>query len=348
VTPFDIKTGEKVQSPQEADKAARPEITYTKAFVNSLMKVAKEDAKIVAITAAMPSGTGLTAFQKEFPKRFFDVGIAEQYAVTFAGALSKGGMKPVCAIYSTFLQRSQDSLIHDVALQRQHLVLCMDRAGLVGADGATHNGVFDISYLGHVPKSVIAAPKDQFEMDHMMRLAVDYAHIFAMRYPRANIPKMYDEFPHDVFEIGQGEVLCEGDDGTLLAMGSMVETALKAAALLKEKGIDARVVNMRFAKPLDGKLIVQSLASNRHLFTVEEHCRTGGFGSKVLEFLESAEITDAQVHRLALPDEFIEHGSRDTLLDQFGLSPEKIAKSFALVVSKSGQPRQRTPDCPVV
>jgi len=326
VTPFNIKTGEKIKSVKELDKARFEGIPYTKAFVQSLLKIARKDSRVVAITAAMPSGTGLTEFQKEFPDRFFDVGIAEQHAVTFAGALSKGGMKPVCAIYSTFLQRSQDSILHDVALQKQSIILGLDRAGLVGADGATHNGVFDISYLGHVPDVVIGSPKDEMEMDQMMRLALDYPHTFAIRYPRGNVPKIYEDFPSSDFKIGEGEILREGSDATILALGSMVETALDASQLLKKQGVDMRVVNMRFAKPLDGKLILESLVKSRLLFTLEEHVFTGGFGSKVLEFLESQNINDAMVHRMALPDQFIEHGSRDIILDHLGLSPAKIAE----------------------
>jgi 1-deoxy-D-xylulose-5-phosphate synthase len=326
VTPFNVKTGEKIKSPQESEKAKLEGISYTKAFVNALLKEARKDKEVVAITAAMPSGTGLVEFQKEFSERFFDVGIAEQHAVTFSGALAKGGLKPVCAIYSTFLQRSQDALIHDVALQRQRLVLCLDRAGLVGADGATHNGVFDISYLGHIPEAVIAAPKDEWEMEQMLALALAYPHIFALRYPRANIPKIYETFPRQPFGIGEGEVLREGHEVSLLALGSTVEIALKVHDMLKQEGIAARVVNMRFAKPLDGRLILEALEKSRFLFTMEEHVDAGGFGSKVLEWIERQDLEqEAIVRRLALPDEFIEHGSREALLDQFGLSPAKVA-----------------------
>ncbi len=325
VTPFNVKTGEKIRSPKEVEKAAEEGIPYTKAFVKGLIKAAREDEKVVAITAAMPSGTGLVDFQKEFPDRFFDVGIAEQHAVTFGGALAKGGMKPVCAIYSTFLQRSQDSLLHDVALQRLNLLLCMDRAGLVGADGATHNGVFDISFLGHIPEVVLASPTNEFEMEHMIRLGLEYPHLFAIRYPRGNVSKVYDQFPRTPFRIGEGQILRDGEDATLLALGNMTETALKAHDLLKKSGVEVRVVNMRFAKPLDSHLILNSLAQSKLLFTLEEHVLTGGFGSKVLEFLEQKKIHDAVVHRFALPDHFIEHGSREIILDQLGLSSEKIA-----------------------
>lgn len=325
VTPFDVKTGEKIKNAKEIEKAKTEGVSYTKAFVNALIKVASENPTVVAITAAMPSGTGLVDFQKKFPERFFDVGIAEQHAVTFAGALAKGGMRPVCAIYSTFLQRSQDSLLHDVALQRQPLLLGLDRAGLVGADGATHNGVFDISYLGHIPDAVIAAPINEWEMEQMIRHGVEYPHIYAMRYPRGNVPKIYDALEKQPFKIGQAEILREGEDATLLALGSMVETALRAQEILAVSGVHVRVVNMRFAKPLDARVILDSLAASKLLFTIEEHVLTGGFGSKVLEFLESKKIHDAIVHRFALPDQFIEHGSRDTILDHLGLSAEKAA-----------------------
>ena len=329
VTPFDVKTGEKIKSPQEI-KAAN-QITFTQAFSKAVIELAREDQKIVAITAAMPSGTGLDKFAKEFPDRFFDVGIAEQHAVTFAGALAKGGMKPVCAIYSTFLQRSQDQLIHDVALQKLNITLCLDRAGLVGADGATHNGVFDISYLGHIPNAVIGAPKDEFELSQMLKLGVNYPHIFALRYPRASITPFPDQH-RKPFLIGEGEILREGNDLAIFTLGSMVETSLRAAEILAAEGLDAAVCNLRFAQPLDEKLILEIVQKVHAVFTVEEHVLTGGFGSKVLEFFERKEIQNVKLKRFALPNQFIEHGSRDRLFDRFGLSPEKIAKSISEAV----------------
>ncbi len=323
VTPFDVNTGEKIKSPQESKMG----MTFTQAFSKAIVDLAKQDEKIVAITAAMPSGTGLDKFAKEFPDRFFDVGIAEQHAVTFAGALAKGGMKPVCAIYSTFLQRSQDQLIHDVALQKLNVTLCLDRAGLVGADGATHNGVFDISYLGHIPNAVIGAPKDEFELSQMLKLGINYPYIFALRYPRASVPAF--EAKEKPFLIGEGELLREGSDLAILTLGSMVETSLKAAELLAQEGFEAAVCNLRFAQPLDEKLILEMISKTQNLFTVEEHVLTGGFGSKVLEFLERKEAQNMKIKRFALPNQFIEHGSREKLLDHFGLSAEKIAKSIS-------------------
>lgn len=339
VTPFDLKTGEKIRSVEEIEKAKVEGPAYTKIFVKALNELAEKDEKIVAITAAMPSGTGLVDFQKQFPERFFDVGIAEAHAVTFAGALSKGGMKPVCAIYSTFLQRSQDSLLHDIALQRLPLVVAMDRAGIVGADGATHNGVFDISYLGHIPGCAIASPVNSFEMKRMLSLGLSYPHLFALRFPRGNVSGFLENLPQEPFEIGQGSIVLEGHDASILCLGTMVESAVKASEILQKEGLKIRVVNMRFARPLDEKLIFSSLKNSRYLFTLEEHVLTGGFGAKVLESLERHEIEDAVVHRFALPDEFIEHGNRDWILDHWGLSPQKIAQKVLATVqndSKAG------------
>jgi 1-deoxy-D-xylulose-5-phosphate synthase len=326
VTPFNVRTGAKIKSPQEEEKAKTEGVSYTKAFVKSLIQLAKSDKRIVAVTAAMPSGTGLNEFQKEFPDRFFDVGIAEQHAITFAGGLAKGGLKAVCAIYSTFLQRSQDQLIHDIALQRLPVILAMDRAGLVGADGATHNGVFDISYLGHIPGAAIGAPRDESEMLQMLKIGLDYPGIFALRYPRGNIPKFYEQFPVKPFGLGEGEVLREGSDAALLCLGSMVEVAFRAALILSREGVEAGVVNLRFAQPLDERLLLETAHKTKFLFTLEEHNLTGGFGSKVLDFFEQHGMgNEVSIRRFALPNEFIEQGSREFLLDRFGLSPEKIA-----------------------
>jgi 1-deoxy-D-xylulose-5-phosphate synthase len=325
VTPFDVKTGQKLKGPAETKDVNT--VTYTQAFAHAVTRLAREDSRVVAITAAMPSGTGLGRFAAEFPDRFFDVGIAEQHAVTFAGALAKGGLKPVCAIYSTFLQRSQDQLIHDVALQRLNVTFCLDRAGLVGADGATHNGVFDISYLGHIPHAVIGAPVNEAEMYRMLRLGIEYPHLFALRYPRASVPSALQGMDHK-FAVGEGEVLAEGGDLAILAIGTMVLPSLEAAAMLKEKKISALVCNMRFAQPLDQHLL-ELACRTKTILTAEEHVLTGGFGSKVLEYLEARGITDVRVKRLALPNEFIEHGSRETQLARYGLSAEAIAESAA-------------------
>lgn len=337
VVPFNVKTGEKITAP--AETVQKTGISFTQAFSNSILQLAREDRKVVAITAAMQSGTGLGKFAAEFPDRFFDVGIAEQHAVTFAGALSKGGLKPVCAIYSTFLQRSQDQLIHDVALQRLNVTLALDRAGLVGADGATHNGVFDISYLGHIPKAVIAAPINEFEMLHMLRLGVNYPHLFALRYPRANLAL---ELAHlkKPFQIGEGEALREGQDAAILAIGSMVLPALIAADRLKAQGISVSVYNMRFALPLDEKILLEVARKTKAVVSVEEHVLAGGFGSKVLEFYEQKQINHLKIKRLALPNEFVEQGNRDTLLDHHNLSPRKIELNvLSLLQNKEARDR---------
>ncbi len=323
VTPFNVKTGEKIEIVSDKAKSG---ISFTQAFSDALSKHARRNKNVVAITAAMPSGTGLSSFQKEFPDRFFDVGIAEQNAVSFAGALAVGGLKPVVAIYSSFLQRAYDSIMHDVALQRKGIVLGIDRAGLVGADGATHQGIFDMAFLGSVPNIVMASPVDEYEMDKMMELATTSDKVFALRYPRGNISKLFESFPKKSFGIGEGEILFDGTDVTFLALGSMVEAACLAREILEKNGVSARVVNMRFARPLDEKLILDSLNKTKIIFTLEEHVGVGGFGSKVLEFLDGKGIDMPKVKRFFLPDEFIEHGSREKQLDEFGLSPEKIAE----------------------
>ena len=326
----------KIKTPEEEARVKVEGISYTKTFVQSLIQLARKDKRIVAITAAMPSGTGLSDFQKEFPDRFYDVGIAEQHAITFAGGLAKGGLKPVVAIYSTFLQRAQDQLIHDVALQRLSLVVAMDRAGHVGADGATHNGVFDISYLGHIPGTAIAAPRDKHEMLQMLRIGLNYPGLFTLRYPRGNVPNFYEQFPVKMFEAGEGEVLREGSDVALFALGSMIQPAFQAAEILSEEGIEARVASLRFAQPLDEKLLLETARRTRILFTVEEHNLTGGFGSKVLEFFERHGLTqDLSLHRFALPNQFIEQGPREFLLDRFGLSGKKIAAEIIRRVKTS-------------
>ncbi|MFA6600218.1 MAG: 1-deoxy-D-xylulose-5-phosphate synthase [Candidatus Omnitrophota bacterium] len=334
VTPFDIKTGEKLKGPEELEKNGRLGISYTKAVIEALIRCAEKDKRIVAVTAAMPSGTGLCEFQKRFPDRFFDVGIAEEHAVTFAGALAKGGMRPVCAVYSTFLQRAHDQILHDVALQRLPLVLLMDRSGLVGADGATHHGIFDISYLGHVPNAVIAAPLSQNEIARMLELAFEYPHVFALRYPRGNVQGLFEALDCPPFAIGEGQILCEGRDGALLALGTMVETALAARALLLREGLDLRVVHMRFAKPLDEKILLDCAARNYPLFTLEEHVLTGGFGSKVLEFFEQSGLSEVRLHRFGLPDEFIEHGKPELYFERHGLCAEKIAERVACEIRR--------------
>ena len=306
-------------------------ISFTKAFSNSLMRVAERDKKIVAITAAMPDGAGLLAFQEQYPDRFFDVGIAEGHAVTFAGALCRLGYKPVCAIYSTFLQRAYDNIMHDVALQRANVTFCLDRAGIVGADGPTHHGLFDIAFMRTVPGSVVCAPKDEAEMQRMLDLGVDYAGVFAIRYPKTSMPLVFNQ-EYGSFAIGEGEILCEGADVAILSLGSMVPTALEVASLLHEKRISAGVYNMRFAKPLDEKLLLDVAANVPYILTIEEHVGTGGFGAAVTEFLAQRNIHKTIVHNYAFPTQFIEHGNRDEIFKRYGLDAASIAKKAGEVV----------------
>ncbi|MFZ5802616.1 MAG: 1-deoxy-D-xylulose-5-phosphate synthase [Candidatus Omnitrophota bacterium] len=326
VMPFDVRTGEKIKGCVEIPGPVPVEVAYTEAFSKALLRIARKNPDVVAITAAMPTGTGLANFQKEFPSRFFDVGIAEQHAVTFAGALAKGGLKPVCAIYSTFLQRAYDPLVHDVALQDLSVVFGLDRAGLVGADGPTHHGVFDIAFLAPIPGAVIAAPVNAFEMERMLELGLRARGIFALRYPRSNIGPSLERLAEKRFSVGQAEILEEGEDVCLLALGSMVERALEAAQKIRAAGKSVQVVNMRFAKPLDGALLKKVAKKFRKIYTLEEHVLTGGFGALVLEWFEKEGLDPGPVARLALPDLFIEHGSRDKWLHAFGLSAERIAE----------------------
>jgi 1-deoxy-D-xylulose-5-phosphate synthase len=298
--------------------------TYTKIFSEALSRLAEKDSRIVAITAAMPSGTGLVEFQKKFPDRFFDVGIAEQHAVAFAGALAKGGRKPVCAIYSTFIQRAVDQLIHDVALQEQSVILAMDRAGVVGEDGPTHHGVFDMSFLRAIPGSILGSPKDTAEMNRLLELGLGAKGLFAIRYPRGKVPQEFPESSRN-FEIGEGEVLKDGEDVTILTLGPLVSNALQAAELLKKEDISAGVYNMRFAKPLD-KGLLQLAASKRHLIlTLEDHVVKNGFGSACLEAFSEMGVENFRVICLGFEDRFLEHAKREDLLDAADLSPEKIA-----------------------
>ena len=327
VTPFDKITGKMYKS----DKPQPP--SYTKVFGEALVQLARKNSKIVGITAAMPEGTGLDILRNEIPERFFDVGIAEQHAVTFAAGLATEGYIPVCAIYSTFLQRAFDQIIHDVALQHLHVVFALDRAGLVGADGPTHHGAFDLSYLRLIPGMVVMAPKDESELRDMLYTATIYNKgPIAIRYPRGNgigVP-LKEEF--DLIEIGKAEVLKEGKDIAILAIGSMVYPSLKAAEKLKEFGVDAMVVNMRFVKPLDKKLLDEIFDNFDKVVTVEENTIIGGFGSAVLEYASFKGVKNVKFLIHGIPDEFIEHGTQAELWKMLKLDPdgivEKILETF--------------------
>lgn len=299
-----------------------PPPSYSKVVGQVLVELARKDASIVAITAAMPDGTGLTEFAKEFPERFFDVGIAEQHAVTFAAGLTTAGMRPVACIYSTFLQRGYDQVIHDVAVQQLPVTFLIDRAGLVGEDGPTHHGVFDIAYLRCVPGMVIMSPKDEHELRDMVKTAIYYDGPVAVRYPRDSGRGGAMRAP-ETLPIGRGETLREGHDVTLVALGPLVGQALVAAERLSAKGISAAVVNARFAKPLDEELLDEWARRTGRLVTIEDGAKAGGFGSAVLEWAEDRD--DVWVKRLGIPDRFIEHGALPLLRREVGLDAESIA-----------------------
>lgn len=319
--PFDLKTGKPLP------KNGRP--SYTAIFGQTMIKLAKANDKIVAITAAMLDGTGLYEFEKQFPNKLFDVGIAEGHAVTFAAGLCKGGLKPIVSIYSTFLQRAYDNILHDVALQELPVVFAIDRAGIVGEDGATHNGCFDLAYMRTVPNMVVMAPKDENELQNMLYTAASYNDgPIAMRYPRdRGIGVSLDE-ELTALPIGKAEIVYEQEHPTvdvlILALGTMVYPSIEAAKLLAAKGKAVKVVNARFLKPLDSDLIIEAAKVAKLVLTVEDGTLEGGFGSAVLDLLAKQQITTT-VKRLGIPDDFIEHGSREKILDLLGLTKEKIA-----------------------
>jgi len=325
VTPFCVHDG-------KMEKKAGGE-TYTQVFADELIRIAEENPKVVGITAAMPDGTGLVKFQEKFPERYFDVGIAEQHAVTFAAGLAAEGMVPVAAIYSTFLQRAFDQVLHDVAIQNLHVVLAMDRGGLVGDDGATHHGVFDLSYLRLIPNVVIMAPKDGEELRAMLRFAVAHNGPVAIRYPRGSVPAMDWGVPESPIELGKAEVLREGSDAVIFAIGSMVATAFAAVQQLEQEGMHVALVNARFAKPLDTETILRFARRVPRFVLVEENTVCGGFGAAVLELLAHEGVANVQVKHLGVPDEFIEHGSIDILRRLVGLSAEHIVEAVRALCS---------------
>lgn len=315
---FDPSTG-------KSAKKAGCAPSYTSVFSKALIELAKDRPDILAITAAMPSGTGLKAFGQAYPKRFFDVGIAEEHAMTLAAGMAAAGMHPVIALYSTFAQRAYDQLIHDVCLQNLPVTLCLDRAGLVGEDGPTHHGVFDLSYLRQMPNMCVMAPKDEEELRHMLATAIAIEGPAAVRYPRGaglGVP-LTDSL--ETLPVGKAEVLQEEGDIAFLAVGTMVEKAKEAAAILKEEGIEAAVVNMRFIKPLDTELLGEMARTKKLLITAEENVLAGGFGSAVAEYLADHGI-EVPLLRFGIPDRFIEQGTRRELLSLCGLQPDEMAE----------------------
>ena len=305
--------------------------SYTAIFGDTLCRLAADDDAIVAITAAMPDGTGLGRFSREHPERFFDVGIAEQHGVTFAAGLAVDGLKPVFAVYSSFLQRAYDQVLHDVCLQELPVVFAIDRAGVVGSDGPTHHGVFDLAYLRSMPNLTVMAPKDENELQHMLHSALQYGAPTALRYPRGNgVGVSLDQVFHTI-PPGKGELLRGGSAGAILAVGTMVAPALQAAKILGSEGIELAVVNARFVKPLDRELILE-MARTGHLITVEENVLQGGFGTAVLELLEDAGLSGVAVTRLGYPDQFIEQGEQGELLQRYGLTADGIAATVRSVL----------------
>jgi len=320
IGPFNPRTGELA-----ADPGGIP--SYTEVFGRTMVKLARANPKIVAITAAMCSGTGLDAYAKEFPERFFDVGIAEQHGVTFAAGMATEGIVPVVAIYSTFMQRAYDQVLHDVCLQRLPVVLAMDRGGIAGDDGATHNGVFDFSYLRAIPNIVVMAPKDENELQHMLKTAVECGGPASVRYPRGKgLGVALDEEPR-ALEIGKAEVLLEGADLAVFAIGYAVQPALDAARRLRGEGIDATVVNCRFVKPLDEELLARVASATGKVLTVEENVLAGGFGSAVLEMFEARGLSGIAVKRLGIRDEFVEHATQAEMRRKYGIDAEGILEA---------------------
>jgi 1-deoxy-D-xylulose-5-phosphate synthase len=314
--------------------------TYTQVFGETLVRLARENDKIVAITAAMPDGTGLVDFRAQFPDRFYDVGICEQHAVTFSAGLAVGGLRPVAAIYSTFLQRAYDQILHDVCLQNLPVVFAMDRGGVVGDDGETHQGLFDLSYLRHLPNLVLMAPKDEDELRHMLFTAVGHPGPIALRYPRGQGVGVPFSSTLKKIPLGQAEILREGEDLLILALGAAVYPALAAAEDLAQQGHQATVVNARFVKPLDEQLILNQAARHGRVLTVEENVAAGGFGSAVLELLGDRDLLGIPVKRLGIPDTFVEHGTQAILRQKYGLDAAGILKGALELLEVPAQPKK--------
>ncbi|WP_422387421.1 1-deoxy-D-xylulose-5-phosphate synthase [Alkalicoccus halolimnae] len=323
--PYKIESGEVVKKPGPP--------SYSGVFAETMKTMARNDKRIVAVTPAMPNGSGLDKFALEFPERMFDVGIAEQHATTMSAGLATQGMKPVLAIYSTFLQRGYDQLVHDVCRQNLNVVFAIDRAGLVGADGETHQGVFDISYMRHLPNIKLMAPKDENEFQHMLYTAVQYDDgPIAVRYPRGGgLGVTMDETLHSL-PIGKWETETEGKDAAILAFGTMIPVARQAAELLAKKGIKAEVVNARSLKPLDGDKLEALADKQIPILTLEEHALLGGFGSSILEYFHENAYHSVVVERMGIPDWYIEHGGVPDLLEEIGLTAENAARTVQNMV----------------
>ena len=330
VTPFDPATGEFLKKPA-------PE-TFTQRFGKVMVRLGHEDPRVVAITAAMPDGTGLVEYAKRLPKQFYDVAMCEQHAVAFAAGLARGGMKPVAAIYSTFLQRGYDQVVHDVCIQNLPVVFAMDRAGLVGDDGITHHGIFDVAYLSALPRMTLMAPKDPDELEAMLEFALEHPGPIAIRYPRGGTLRFRPEVPlaplePEPIEWAKAQVLAQGNELAIVALGSMVYPALEAAALLEGKGISCTVVNARFAKPIDVELFTALAKEHRAMLVVEEAGIRGGFGTALVEQLEGVR-NGLRIKVLAIPDKFFEHGKREILLREAGLTTDQMEEAAVELLSR--------------
>lgn len=314
VETFDVVSG----SPLKKEKVD----SYTKVFSDTMLRLAQSNDKLVAITAAMPSGTGLTHFMKQYPDRFFDVGIAEEHAVTFAAGMAMGGYKPVVAIYSTFMQRAYDQIIHDVCINNLPVVFAIDRAGITGRDGKTHQGIFDLSFLSHIPNLTVMAPKNRYELEEMLAYAVSYDGPVAVRYPKGDAYDGLSEYRAPIVH-GKSEVLKQGSDIAILALGSMVKTGAEVAETLEKEGISTSLVNVRFASPIDIEIIDELTKKHKILVSMEENVRNGGYGQKVADYLCESKKNIRYIN-ISVPDEYIEHGGVSELHKKLGLDAESI------------------------
>lgn len=316
VDPFDVKTGK--------PKKEKTGVSYTEVFSNTMVSLAEQNDKLLAISAAMPLGTGLDKFQKQYPERFFDVGIAEEHAVTFAAGLAAGGYHPVVAIYSTFLQRAYDQIVHDVCVGGLPVIFAIDRAGIVGNDGETHQGIFDLSYLSHIPGLTVMAPKNKMEFEQMLSFATSFTGPIAIRYPRGAACLALEEYDEPLV-LGKGEVLVEEHGIALVAVGSMVNTAMQVHDALKEAGIASTIVNMRFMTPLDEQLLLKLSNNHSVIVTMEENVQAGGFGEKIAAFYQEKGVPIRQMF-VALPNAFLEHGEVSILKEKVLLTPEAVTE----------------------
>ncbi|MDE6531785.1 MAG: 1-deoxy-D-xylulose-5-phosphate synthase [Lachnospiraceae bacterium] len=325
--PFEIETG--------LPKKIRERANYTDVFSTVMCKLGQQDEKIVAITAAMPDGTGLKRFHNIFPERFFDVGIAEEHAVTFAAGLAAGGMKPIVAVYSSFLQRAYDQILHDVCIQNMPVIFAIDRAGLVGSDGETHQGIFDLSYLSSIPNMHIMAPKNKWELSDMLKFAVEFAGPIAIRYPRGEAYAGLQEYRSPIV-YGRSEMIVQEDEICLIAVGSMVKVAVEVRTLLKEKGHGCSLINARFVKPIDEEMIRTALCTHKLVVTMEENVASGGFGEKVRRIQNEESVSGqgalAKLLTITIPDEYVEHGNVELLKAEIGIDAEHILERIFEII----------------